>query len=71
MTSAPASTSAVPTEPRPLMNLKEAADYLRVSTRLVETLCASRRIRPAKVNRRLIFKRAELDRFIDLQIALA
>ncbi len=59
------------TGPRPLMNIQEAAEYLRVSVRLIQKLTANRRLRAAHVGRRLIFKRAELDRYIDLQTVLA
>jgi excisionase family DNA binding protein len=51
------------------MNLQEAADYLRVSARLVEKLVSQHRLKPARINRRLIFKRSELDRYVDLQMA--
>lgn len=56
---------------RPLLDLKESADYLRVSARLVQKLVAARRLRPSRIGRRLIFKRAELDRYVDLQTALS
>jgi excisionase family DNA binding protein len=56
---------------RSLLNLPEAADYLRVSVRTVHRLLSARRIRAARIGRRLIFKRAELDRLADLQTALS
>lgn len=52
------------------MNRQEAAEYLRISLRSITNLVAARKIRPARVGRKLLFKRTELDRFLDLQIAL-
>lgn len=56
---------------RPLMNIQEAADYLRVSVRLIQKLLASRKLKAARLGRRLVFKRSELDRYVDLQFALS
>jgi excisionase family DNA binding protein len=64
---------AVKTEcstPRPVMNMQEAADYLRVSLRTLGTLVSKRRIRAARIGRRLVIKREELDRFVNLQTAI-
>lgn len=58
-------------EVRPIMNIPEAASYLRVSVRQVHRLLKARKIRAATIGRRLVFKRADLDRFIDLQLALS
>jgi excisionase family DNA binding protein len=54
---------------RPLMDRKEAAEYLRQSVRTITNLVASRRLRPARIGRRLIFKRTEVDRYVDLLTA--
>jgi excisionase family DNA binding protein len=51
---------------RPVMTKVEAADYLRVSPRTLTNLLAARRLRAARIGRRVLFKRAELDRFVDL-----
>lgn len=59
-------------EPRPIMNIQEAADYLRVSVRLVQKLVAAGSLRPARIGRRrLVFQRSELDRYVAIQTALA
>lgn len=62
-------TPAATAEVRTWLNLLEAADYLRVSDRLIEKLVSQRRLKPARINRRLIFKRTELDRYAELQMA--
>jgi excisionase family DNA binding protein len=64
-------THIAPMQLRPLMNTAEAAEYLRVSVRLVQKLVQTRKLRPARIGRRLIFQRSELDRFVALQCALA
>lgn len=65
------SETSAPLFQRPALNLIETADYLRVCERTVRSLVTNRRLRPARIGRRLIFKRSELDRFLDLQTALA
>lgn len=56
---------------RPILNIPEAANYMRVSVRQIHRLVKARKIRAARIGKRLIFKRAELDRFVDLQTALS
>lgn len=63
------SSPTIETPIRPVMDRKEAASYLRVSVRLITNLVASRRLRPARIGRRLVFKRSELDRYLDLLMA--
>ncbi len=67
----PANTTTFLSEPRTNMNISEAADYLRVSVSLMQKLVAARKLRPARIGRRLIFLRTELDRYVELQMALA
>jgi excisionase family DNA binding protein len=53
------------------MNMEETADYLRVSVRLIQKLVYSRKLRPARVGRRLLFQRAEIDHFVSILTASA
>ena len=54
------------TNPPAIMRVEEAARYLCVSVKTVRREVESRRLRPARIGRRLIFTRAELDRFVAL-----
>lgn len=60
-----------PASPRLLLNREEAADFLRVSPSLVSKLIYSRRLRPARIGRRLVFRQADLLRYVDLLTAEA
>lgn len=52
------------------MRIPEAAEYLRVSVRQIHRLVKSRQIRCARIGKRVVFKREELDRFVDLRLAM-
>lgn len=56
---------------RPVMTKAEAADYLRVSGRQVQRWVQQRQIRAARLQRRVLFTRDELDRFVSLRMAAA
>lgn len=72
MQSTPTSVETPPAfQVRPIMNLAEAADYLRVSVRQIERLRQRRELRAVRVGRRLVFRRADLDHYVELQAALA
>jgi excisionase family DNA binding protein len=64
-------TVLIPPEKRSVMNRDEAADYLRVSVRLLTNLVAARKIRGVRIGRRVVFRRADLDHYVDVQAALA
>lgn len=49
-----------PAEPRELMNIEEAADFLRISTSHLYKLSAAGEIPCAKVGGRSVFRRAAL-----------
>jgi excisionase family DNA binding protein len=53
------------TTPRPnsLMTLKEAADFLRVSTRTLQRLIKDRRLGAIRVGRQLRFWRSDVENF--------
>jgi excisionase family DNA binding protein len=51
------------TEPHKWLNVREAAEYLRVSQRTLERLVASGEIRSANVERRRIIRREWLDEY--------
>lgn len=55
---------------RPIMDVNEAADYLRISVRQIHRLVKSRAFKRARIGKRLVFKRAELDHYVELQTAL-
>lgn len=56
---------------RPVMTKSEAADYLRVSGRQVQRWVQENQIRPARLQRKPLFTREELDRFVSLRMAAA
>ncbi len=56
--------------PRAIMNVEEAADYLRISVRQIHRVLKTGSIKRARIGKRLVFKRAELDHYVDLQTAL-
>lgn len=58
-------------EPRPIMTKSEAAEYLRISIRHIQRLVNARQIRPARINRRVLFTRQELDRYVELKMAMS
>lgn len=49
---------------RAVLNVVEAADYLRVSRRTIYELIARGRLRPRKILGRTVFRREDLDRII-------
>ena len=49
------------------MNIREAADFLRVSVSLIEKLRHQRRIKGAKIGRRLVFRLTDLEHFVGVQ----
>jgi len=53
------------------MSLKEAALYLAVSERKLWDESSKGKIRAARIGSRLIFPRAELDRYINVLLAVA
>lgn len=53
----------------PYLNTAQAAQYLTISVRHLKNLLAGRRIKAARIGRRLVFKRSELDRYVDLLLA--
>ena len=48
-----------------LLNVEGAATYLGVSVRMIRNLVAERRLVHYKVGRRVMFRAADLDRFVD------
>jgi len=61
----PAEIPEVPLPRGPHLNTIEAACYLRVSVHALNGILARRRIPFAKVGRRRLFRRADLDRYIE------
>lgn len=53
------------------MSTPEAAAYIGIAVRTLGKLKAARRLKGVHVGRRLIYKRTELDRFVDLLAAQA
>jgi excisionase family DNA binding protein len=51
--------------PPPVLTLKEAAEYLHVSERLVQRLIARGELRPIRIGRRVLLHRVELDAFLE------
>lgn len=49
---------------RPVLTLKQASDYLNVSERTLRRQITEGKIAPVRIGRRLLFQRAELDRFL-------
>lgn len=50
------------------MNLGEAAHYLRVSSKTLQRETNNRQIRVARIGRRLIYRKADLDRYLELKV---
>jgi excisionase family DNA binding protein len=68
----PASAALVPQSVTPVyFNPKDAAAYLTISPRTRWEETQKRRIKAVRVGRRLIYPRAELDRFIAVRLALS
>jgi excisionase family DNA binding protein len=51
-------------DPPPVLTLKEAAEYLRVSERLVQRLIAHGGLRVTRLGRRVLVRRADLDEYL-------
>ena len=56
----------------PYLNVREAAEYLRVSARMLYNRCAPGAVSPLpikvkRIGRRLLFDKRELDKFMDDQ----
>ena len=51
----------------PYLNIREAAKYLRVSTSTIRRLIDERELPCPKIRGRIIFKKATLDRYYELQ----
>jgi excisionase family DNA binding protein len=67
----PTPSNTVTPMPSPYLSTKEAASYLRISPRHLANLTASCRIKVARIGRRLIYKREELDRYVNLLLIAA
>ena len=52
----------------PNMNVGEAADYLRVSSKTLQRETNSRQIRVARIGRRLVYRKVDLDRYLELKV---
>lgn len=53
------------------LTLPEAAAYLRVASSTLWELKNKGRVRCARIGRRIVFQRAELDRFLAVSVACA
>lgn len=53
------------------MSLGEAATYLGISDRKLWSEMQERKVRAARIGTRIIFKRADLDRYVDTLLAAA
>lgn len=53
------------------MRMDEAAVYLDISPRLLWSEVTRRRIRVARIGRRIVVPRSELDRYIAVRVAAA
>ena len=51
--------------PRSIMNVEEAADYLRISTRKMRDLQLRGEVKHTLVGSRIIFRREDLDRYAE------
>jgi excisionase family DNA binding protein len=69
--SQPAGLSVAPPAQPVYFNPRDAAAYLTISPRTLWQETKVRRINAARVGRRLIYPRAELDRFMAVRLALA
>ncbi len=65
------SAAQIRSNPPVNMSLQEAAYYVGVSAYKLRTETIAGGIRPARIGRRLIFKRTELDRWLDVLAAAA
>ena len=63
--------STLATAPRPYVDRTEAAAILRISIRMLTKLVSARKLRPARIGRRVIFKRNDIERFVEVQMALS
>jgi len=56
-----------PVQERAILNMKEAADYLRCSERTLRQWISDGRVIPARLGKRrsVVFQRSELDRFVE------
>ena len=52
----------------PNMNVGEAADYLRVSAKTLQRETNNRQIRVARIGRRLVYRKVDLDRYLELKV---
>ncbi len=68
-TKSPVDVAAIRSNPPVNMNLREAALYLGISARKLWDEAAHRRLRAARIGARLIFPRAELDRYLSVSAA--
>jgi len=50
------------------MNVGEAADYLRVSSKTLQRETNNRQIRVARIGRRLVYRKVDLDRYLELKV---
>ncbi len=61
-------SAAVRSSPPTNMNLNEAAIYLCVSAKTIRRETYSRSLKVARVGRRLIYRRCDLDRYLELKV---
>lgn len=52
----------------PNMNVGEAADYLRVSSKTLQRETNNGQIRVARIGRRLVYRKVDLDRYLELKV---
>jgi excisionase family DNA binding protein len=52
-------------EAAPVLTIAEAADYLRVSQRLVQRLIADGRLRSTRLGRRVLVRRVDVDAYLE------
>jgi len=52
----------------PNMNVGEAADYLRISSKTLQRETNNRQIRVARIGRRLVYRKVDLDRYLELKV---
>jgi excisionase family DNA binding protein len=51
--------------PDPWLSVAEAADYARCSKQRIYDLVAANKLAPGRDGRRLVFRRSELDRYLE------
>jgi excisionase family DNA binding protein len=61
-------SAAVRSSPPTNMNLSEAAIYLCVSAKTIRRETYRRSLKVARVGRRLIYRRCDLDRYLELKV---